>query len=215
MSTDNRKKMSRTEWRLRNYPLTYIMLGLIIILASLASASVYDSVTAGYHFDQKIGGYLTYAESAPTFNQISLNLQRAEVGINSSFLGNQTTTYNSPYYWDHYYLHSVTQYVAYLNSIQARIAIYNATYTDMIHNSSSVLQIQDWYANNTATIHALINNGGATQTGLENVYFLHVTGAFAYWMDYFLLPLGFFGIVDVIVAVDENDYASSYDGYRD
>ena len=215
MSAYNRKKMNKAEWRIKNYPFTCVLIGLVITLASLASASFYMSVADGYHFDQKIGGYLTYAESAPTFNLISLNLNRAEVGINSTFLGNQTTTYNSPFYWDHYYPHSIIGYVAYLNSIQARIQVYNTTYTDMIHNSSSVIQIRDWYTNNTLTIQGLINNDGATYSGLESAYFLNVEGSLAYWLEYFILTLVFFFFILAGVATVEDGEADSYSGYRD
>jgi hypothetical protein len=194
-----------------------LLIGLIVIgiIAPLVLYYGYR-LPAEVEYNQWFGGYLNLASVDPslqgTADQIHIVLQNINIVFGLA-IANHEIVYDSPFYWDFYYKHSLAWTEEYYNGVLQNIAAVQAQYDAMIENHTVVQGKGTWYSEAVQTIHAsylsecgMCENQHSNQ--LYNAFFLYKY-PFAWWFGWIgwstMTVVGTLGICCIALCIKYDD----------
>jgi len=165
----------------------------VVIIPVTAILTVYLPAHAEYN--KKFASRVTMAYDQASFEGMREQITILWNTMNSTFTGDYSLVYNTPWYWEQTYDNSLASQRDYLKALTRRIDTTIEEQNAILNGSKTIIiPYYQWYQQNLDSLRTEMKREGGLDWAINGAWFLTFAPT-CYWLFWWLLPL------EIILAI--------------
>jgi len=178
-----------------------------LIIAIIAPMGLYFTafLPVEVQYSNLFNNHYLAAKAAVSFEGTDQQIMTFWTQMNTTFgTQNHDQIYDSPFYWDHVYIHSLASIDAFLGQLHARAIGYEDQYISIKQSVGSAQGVADWYDKAITDMTSAVKQGPWGWSSFSDVvheaYMLNIHPNI-YWLGWDAWLIFYFGLISTGVSI--------------